>query len=169
MKTVYWMAAAAVACVLSADAAFDARPFSIAFYTSRDGAIDVAGIRLNLPRGHNDSVTGLDLGVIGQTTYLYGIQANALANVVKDRAGAIQASLYNDVDGLLTGIQIGGWNNARCCEGLQVGILNLSDEFYGGQIGFINRANLLSGFQIGVINVIRGSRIPFIPIVNIWF
>lgn len=169
IKRMYWVAAVAVACVLSADAAFDARPVSIAFRTRKEGSVDVAGIRFNLPRGHNDSVTGLDVGFIGLCTYMYGVQVNALGNLVKDRASALQVSLYNDVDGLLTGIQAAGWNNARCGEGLQVGLLNLSDEFYGVQVGLINRANLLRGFQVGVINVIRGAQVPFVPLVNIGF
>ncbi|GEM_PF-1694089 len=169
IKHVYWVAAVAVACVLSVDAAFDARPISIAFRSQKEGTVDVAGIRINLPRGNNDSVTGLDVGFIGLSTYMYGVQANVLGNLVRDRVGALQVSLYNDVDGLLTGVQVAGWNNARCGEGLQVGLLNLSDEFYGVQVGLINRANLLRGFQIGVINVIRGARVPFVPVVNVGF
>ena len=168
-KHVCWIAAAAVACVLSADAALDARPVSISFLSRKEGTIDVAGLRLNLPRGRNDSVTGVDLGVIGESTYLYGLQVNLLANLVRDRAGALQISLYNDVDGKLTGVQIGGWNNARCGEGFQVGLLNLSDEFYGVQVGLVNRSIMLRGFQIGIINVIQGSDVPFMPIVNIGF
>ncbi len=169
MKHVCVVAAAAVAFVLSAEAAFDARPVSIAYRTEKEGNIDVAGLRLNLPRGYNDSVTGLDLGLIGESAYMWGLQVNLLGNLVKDRAGALQVSLYNDVDGMLTGIQVGAWNNARCGEAVQVGLLNLSDEFYGVQVGLINRANLLYGFQVGLINVIRGSRLPFMPIINIGF
>ena len=168
-KQVCWIAAAAVACVLSADAAFDARPVSISFWTQKEGSIDVVGLRLNLPRGRNDAVTGVDLGILGESTYMYGLQANLLGNLVRDRAGALQVSLYNDVDGVLTGVQVGGWNNARCGEGFQVGLLNLSDEFYGVQIGLINRAILFRGFQIGLINVIQGSDVPFMPFVNIGF
>lgn len=169
MKHAYLIVAVAVAFVFSAEAALDARPVSVAFRTQKEGTIDVAGLRLNLPRGYNDSVTGLDLGVIGESAYMWGLQINLLANLVKDRAGAMQISLYNDVDGKLTGMQVGGWNNARCGEGLQVGLLNLSDEYYGIQIGLINRANYLSGFQVGFINVIRGSPVPFMPIINIGF
>ena len=58
---------------------------------------------------------------------------------------------------------------AGCGEALQVGLLNLSDEFYGIQIGLVNRADLMRGIQIGLINVIRGSPLPFMPIVNIGF
>jgi hypothetical protein len=100
---------------------------------------------------------------------MYGVQANLLGNLVRDRAAALQVSLYNDVDGVLTGVQVGGWNNARCGEGFQVGLLNLSDEFYGVQLGLINRAILFRGFQIGLINVIQGSDVPFMPFVNIGF
>jgi hypothetical protein len=168
-KHACWIAAVAVACAFSADAAFDARPVSVSFRPQKEGTIDVAGLRLNLPHGRNDSVTGVDLGILGDSTYLYGLQANLLGNRVRDRAGALQVSLYNDVDGRLTGFQIGGWNNARCGEGFQVGLLNLSDEFYGVQIGLVNRALLFRGYQIGIINVIPESRVPFMPIINIGF
>ncbi len=169
MKHACLVVTAAVALALSAEAAFDARPVSIAYRTQKEGNIDVAGLRLNLPRGYNDSVTGVDLGLIGESAYMWGLQVNLLGNLVKDRAGAIQISLYNDVDGKLTGLQVGGWNNARCAEGLQVGLLNLSDEYYGVQVGLVNRSNYLYGFQVGLINVIRGSPVPFMPIINIGF
>lgn len=169
MKRISLVVTVAVAFALRADAAFDSRPVSVAYRTQKEGNIDVAGIRFNLPRGYNDSVTGIDLGFIGESAYMWGLQVNLVANLVKDRAGALQISLYNDVDGKLTGVQVGLWNNARCGEGLQVGLLNLSDEYYGVQVGLINRSNYLYGFQVGLINVNRGSIVPFMPIINIGF
>ena len=163
------LAVAIFAFTMVAEAAFDARPVWVGFGSRREGHIDVAGLRLNLPYSYNDAVTGVDLGLLGSSTYMWGLQVNLLSNIVRDRAGVLQVGLYNDVGGMMTGMQAGLWCNTRCGEGGQGGLLNTRDEFYGVQLGLVNRANYLYGFQIGAINVIRGSKVPFMPFLNIGF
>lgn len=143
-------------------------PIELSFLDFIYHPIDVAGLRLGIPYGRNDSVTGIDIGLWGKSTYLYGFQVNVLANLVTDRAGAIQLSIYNDTRSLV-GIQAGLWNNTGGMTGLQVGLLNLADEFEGFQIGVVNRSEIMHGFQVGLVNVIRSAPLPFCPLVNVGF
>jgi len=147
---------------------FQTSPIELSFLDFIYHPIDVAGLRVGVPYGSNDSVTGIDIGLWGKSTYMYGIQFNVLANIVTDRAGAIQLSIYNDTRSLV-GIQAGLWNNVGGMTGIQVGLLNLADDIEGFQVGLINRAELMHGFQVGLVNVIRSAPLPFCPLVNVGF
>jgi hypothetical protein len=132
--------------------------------------IDVVGLRLNLPSGQCEQVTGLDLGLIGRSQYYNGIQINLLRNDVTDTLAGWQIGGYNSTDlGDALGLQTGLWNEAKSLYGFQAGLVNLADYAEGFQIGLINRAEDLHGFQIGLVNVIRSSNVPFCPIINVGF
>ena len=121
---------------------------------------DVAGLRLGIPYGKNDSVTGIDIGLFGKADYEWAISVNALYSGVRDEMGGIQISCVNEA-GHLTGLQVGLWNQASTAEGMQIGVLNLADQVEGLQIGLVNRTELMHGYQICLINVIRESSVPF--------
>jgi len=146
----------------------DTWPIDVSFIDWIHRPADVAGLRLGLPYGVNDSVTGLDIGLWGKSDYAWAIQVNVLENRVRDEMGGIQISCINDA-GHLTGLQVGLWNTAPTMEGFQIGLLNLADNVNGLQIGIINRTELMHGYQIGLVNVIRESPVPFMPIVNFLF
>ena len=129
---------------------------------------DVAGLRLGIPYGLNDSVTGIDIGLWGKSDYAWAIQVNVIQNSVRDEMGGLQVSLVNEA-GHLTGMQVGLWNQAATMEGFQIGILNLADGVNGMQIGLINRTENMHGYQIGLVNVIRESSVPFAPVINFLF
>ncbi len=129
---------------------------------------DVAGLRLGLPYGKNDSVTGVDIGLWGVSDYAWAIQFNLLHNSVRDEMGGIQVSCVNDA-GHLTGLQFGLWNTAPTMEGFQIGLLNLADSVNGFQVGIVNRTENMKGYQFGLVNVIRESPVPFAPLVNFYF
>jgi hypothetical protein len=132
--------------------------------------IDVVGLRLTLPYGECESVTGFDLGVYGRCRYFEGLQANILRNEALDVMAGIQVGIYNSAGRAdLTGLQVGLWNEVRSMRGVQVGIINVADSVQGFQVGLINRAESMYGFQVGGVNVIRESEIAFFPIVNIGF
>jgi len=132
--------------------------------------IDVAGLRLNLPYGDCESVTGFDLGFYGRCRYFEGFQLNILRNEAEDVMGGIQIGLYNSAGRAdLKGFQIGLFNEARSMRGIQVGLVNLADSICGFQVGLINRAETMYGFQVGGVNVIRESELSFCPILNIGF
>ncbi|MEI8242672.1 MAG: hypothetical protein WCI17_05345 [bacterium] len=143
----------------------DIWPVDISFLDWIHRPADVAGLRLAVPYGINDSVTGLDIGLWGKSDYAWAIQINVLHNKVRDEMGGIQISCLNDA-GHLTGMQIGLWNTAPTMEGFQIGLLNLADQVDGLQIGLINRTEIMKGYQIGLVNVIRESSVPFAPVIN---
>ena len=143
-------------------------PVWLAFNSIDD--IDVVGLRLTLPYGECESVTGFDLGVYGRCRYFEGLQANILRNEALDVMAGIQAGVYNSAGRAdLTGLQVGLWNEARAMRGVQVGIINVADTVQGFQVGLINRAESMYGFQIGGVNSIRESELAFFPIINIGF
>lgn len=146
----------------------DTWPVDVSFIDWFHRPADVAGLRLGIPYGVNDSVTGLDIGLWGKSDYAWAIQVNVVHNIVRDEMGGIQISCVNDA-GHLTGMQIGLWNQAPTMEGFQIGLLNLADNVNGLQIGVVNRTELMHGYQIGLVNVIRESPVPFAPVINFLF
>ncbi len=154
-----------VGCMVSSAWAQETWPVDVAFLDWYYRPADVAGLRVGIPYGVNDSVTGLDVGLWGKSDYAWALQVNVLHNKVRDEMGGIQVSALNDA-GHLAGIQIGLWNCAPSMDGMQLGLLNLADEAEGFQIGLVNRAELLHGYQIGLFNIIRESSVPFAPFIN---
>jgi len=143
-------------------------PVWFAFNDSDD--VDVVGLRLTLPAGRCEQVTGMDLGLIGRSTYFNGLQINLFRNDVKDELAGWQIGGYNSAGlGSSFGIQVGLWSEAGSLDGIQVGLVNLADYANGIQVGLINRAEDLHGYQIGLINIIRGSDHPFCPLINLGF
>ena len=143
-------------------------PVWVTFNSTRD--IDVIGLRMTLPYGSCESITGFDVGFFGRCRYFEGFQLNILRNEAEDVLSGVQVGLYNSAGRAdLKGLQLGLFNEARSMRGIQVGIVNLADSICGFQVGLINRAETMYGFQVGGVNVIRESEMAFCPIVNIGF
>ena len=143
-------------------------PVWLAFNSVED--IDVIGLRLTLPYGECEGVTGIDLGFYGRCRYFEGFQLNILRNEALDIMAGVQVGVYNSAGRAdLTGLQVGLWNEARSIRGVQVGIINVADTVQGVQFGLINRTESMYGFQIGGVNVIRESELAFFPILNVGF
>ena len=143
-------------------------PVWLAFNSTKN--IDVAGMRITLPYGECESVTGFDVGFYGRCRYFEGFQLNILRNEAEDVLSGVQVGIYNSAGRAdLKGLQLGLFNEARSMRGIQVGIVNLADSICGFQVGLINRAETMYGFQVGGVNVIRESEMAFCPIVNIGF
>ena len=155
--------------VMTASAAEKVRwPVWFAFNDVDD--VDVVGLRLNLPSGQCEQVNGLDLGLIGHSRYFNGLQLNLLRNDVTDALAGWQVGFYNTAARAdLCGVQIGLWNQTQTMLGCQIGLVNLSDYAEGCQVGLINRVEGMNGYQLGLVNIIRDSRVPFSPILNIGF
>lgn len=132
---------------------------------------DVVGLRLTIPFStQQESVTGLDLGLWGRSTYFEGIQLNLFRSDVKDRCAGFQIGCYNSIgSGEMLGLQAGLWNEANSLRGFQVGLVNVSGETEGFQVGLVNRAETMRGYQVGLINVIRDAELQFCPILNVGF
>lgn len=143
-------------------------PVWLAFNSVED--IDVIGLRMTLPYGKCESVTGFDLGIYGSCRYFEGLQVNILRNEAEDVLSGFQVGVYNTAGRAdVLGIQVGLFNEARSLRGVQFGIINIADQVQGFQLGLINRAETAYGFQVGAVNVIRDSEFSFLPIVNIGF
>lgn len=143
-------------------------PVWLAFNNVKD--IDVIGLRMTIPYGSCESVTGFDIGFVGRSRYFEGIQLNILRNDVTDIMAGIQVGVYNSSGRAdLMGLQVGLWNEAHSIRGIQVGLINVADSVTGIQLGIINRSEALYGFQGGIVNVIRESEVPFCPILNVGF
>jgi hypothetical protein len=155
--------------VLGASAAEKVRwPVWFAFNNEED--VDVVGLRVNLFSGTCEQVTGMDLGFIGHSQYFNGFQLNLLRNDVTDSLAGWQIGLYNSAGlGDSLGLQTGLWNEAQTLKGFQVGLVNLADYCTGLQVGLINRSEDMHGYQIGLVNIIRGSDVPFCPLINIGY
>ncbi len=143
-------------------------PVWLAFNSTKN--IDVVGLRLTLPYGACESVTGIDLGIVGHCRYFEGIQLNIFHNSVADIMAGFQIGIWNEAGRAdAVGLQVGLWNQARAMRGVQVGLINIADTIEGFQVGIVNRAEAMYGFQAGGINVIRENEFPFLPLVNIGF
>ena len=146
-------------------------PVWLAFNSVED--IDVIGLRMTLPYGKCEGVTGFDLGIYGSCRYFEGLQVNILRNEALDVMSGIQVGIYNSAGAAASwgsvGLQVGLFNEARSINGVQVGIVNIADRVYGLQVGLINRAESAYGFQVGGVNINRDSDLTFCPIVNIGF
>ena len=84
-------ASAPVAAKASTKAAW---PVWLAFNSAKD--IDVIGLRLTLPYGKCESVTGFDLGIYGSCRYFEGLQVNILRNEAVDVMAGIRWSCRFD-------------------------------------------------------------------------
>ena len=162
---------AVMSCLVCSAGAAEKVTWPVWFAFNDTENIDVIGLRLNLFSGECEQVTGLDLGFIGRSRYYNGLQLNLLVNSVEDTLAGWQLSLGYNEAGVCEpfSLQAGLWNQAQSMSGIQLGLVNLADYSSGFQIGLINRTEGMYGYQIGLINVIRGSQVPFMPILNFGF
>ncbi|MBO5940870.1 MAG: hypothetical protein J6R18_06735 [Kiritimatiellae bacterium] len=143
-------------------------PVWVAFNSTKN--IDVVGMRITLPYGACEGLTGFDLGLFGRCRYMEGFQLNILRNEAEDVMTGFQIGFYNTAGRSdLLGVQIGLWNEAQSISGIQAGIINVANTVSGFQIGLINRSESLYGVQIGAVNVIRSAEPSFLPLVNVGF
>ncbi len=140
-------------------------PVPIAF--GGEETIDVVGLRLSAWNTCHD-ITGVDLAIIGEAQNAYGLQLALLRNKVRDRAGAVQIAVIGVNEAFhLDGVQLAlFWNDAAVMRGGQIGLMNTANDMRGVQLGLINVTNVSYGYQFGLINVIKGSTVPFFPIIN---
>ena len=152
--------------------AYDTTPLQISVWPPNlqvvTSEIDVSGLKLNLPYGGNNRITGIDLGFASTSENCSAFQVNLL-NMVSERYSGFQVGLFN-LCGESRGFQVGLLNSTDSIgSGLQVGIVNSTLEMTGVQIGLVNYTDFMIGFQIGIVNIIRESIVPFFPIVNFCF
>ena len=125
----------------------------------------VIGLRLNVLKSANESVTGFDLGIASQAGSMKAIQVN-LVNLVDNEFDGVGIGLFNQC-GSVAGIQAGLFNNVtHDLSGFQIGLFNSADDVAGIQVGLLNHTVSMRGLQIGVVNLIDDGPVGFFPILN---
>ena len=167
------------ACVMSsanAEEPVDEYPFGLSFLPVR--GLEAPGpdsgvwiFRLNLLAGCNRSVSGLDLGTVGNWTTddVCGLAFAAGYNVCGGSGSGLQLSCVNFTEREQNGVQLGLGNMTWGINGLQLGVVNATSEGHGVQIGVLNLAESFSGLQLGLLNMNQASALAMMPVLNAWF
>jgi len=172
MKKLLFVLAASLLVTGSA-LAFDTTCFQIGVWAPKvqivPDTIDISGLKLNLPYGGNNNVTGLDLGFFSINDNTNAILQLNLFNRTDEDFLGFQVGLIN-LSGNSTGLNVGLLNSAESMSsGLTIGLVNTALEHRGVQIGLVNYTEFLTGFQIGIANIVTKSTVPFFPIINFCF
>lgn len=144
---------------------------------------DVNGLRFSIFHGENESVRGLDLGLLSlsETANLSGLGlVFGIGKLNGDMSGGAAVSLVNVHSGNDTGLNAAFINKIHSAEnGVDVGFVNIADGTtlvdLGGlnisnrstaQVGFVNVTQKITGFQIGFLNLAKNGFLPVFPIFN---
>jgi hypothetical protein len=142
----------------------------------------VSGIRFTVLHGKNQSVRGIDLGLLSlsETTNLSGFSAvlgmgklngdmfgwaSGLINVHTGKDTGLNTALVNRINTVESGANVGFVNVADGYTMLDLGGVNVSDRS-SVQLGFLNVTKKLTGVQIGFLNVAENGFLPMFPILN---
>jgi hypothetical protein len=144
---------------------------------------NVNGVRFSILHGKNQSVRGLDLGLLSlsETSNLSGLSlVLGMGKVTGDMSGGAAISLVNVHTGSDTGLNAAFINRINAAESaVNVGFVNIADGTtmvdVGGlnvssrssaQLGFINVTKEITGFQFGFVNIAENGFLPVFPIFN---
>lgn len=144
---------------------------------------DVSGMRFSLLYGKNQSMSGLDLGLLSmsETSKMSGLAMVAgVHKVTGEMSSGVAFSLMNYHTGMDSGVngafvnvlnEAGGAFNtgffiiAKGATLVDLGGINISNSSKV-QIGFINVTQELETFQFGFLNMAKNGFLPIFPIFN---
>ena len=144
---------------------------------------DVNGIRFSILHGKNQSIRGLDFGLLSlsETASLSGVAlVLGMSKVTGDMSGGAAISLVNVHTGTDSGVNAAFINRINTGESVvNIGFVNISDGTtmadVGGlnvsdrstiQLGFINVTREIKSFQFGFVNIAENGFLPWFPIFN---
>ncbi len=144
---------------------------------------DVNGVRFSILHGKNQSVRGLDLGLLSlsETSNLSGLSlVLGISKITGEMSGGAAISLINIHTGSDTGVNAAFVNRINSAENaLNFGFVNIADGVtlvdVGGlnvsersvvQVGFINVTKEITSFQFGFLNIAENGFLPWFPIFN---
>jgi hypothetical protein len=109
---------------------------------------------ISLPTPARSINTTLSLGVLNtQYNSLYGIGVSLTYQKALEDVYGIQLAPINIAHKSLSGAQIGFYNQIEeTHNGIQIGLVNIADEFNGIQLGLFNHSKNGRGIQLGLIN-----------------
>jgi hypothetical protein len=142
----------------------------------------VNGVRLSILHGVNESVRGVDFGILSlsETSNLSGLglvlgvgkvtggmtgAAISLINVHTGTDSGLNAAFINRINTTKSGTNVGFLNIADGSTTVDVGGLNVSDRS-NVQVGFLNVTDEIKGVQIGFLNIAANGFLPVFPIFN---
>ena len=100
---------------------------------------------------------------------IYGVKVGAPISSGNGIVDGVEASLFASLTANVKGFQTAGFYvDARKMSGLQFSIVNFAEELEGVQLGILNMTEK-KGFQIGFVNYIKDGMIPFFPVINFKF
>jgi len=143
---------------------------------------NVNGMRFSVLRGRNESVRGVDLGLISvsETSNLVGFSgilgvgrlngnlrgcATGVVNVHRGRDQGLNAAVVNRVNTVDSGANLGLVNVSDGYAMADVGAVNISDRGTV-QVGVVNVTNRIEGVQIGLLNFAKNGFLPMFPFFN---
>ncbi len=144
---------------------------------------DVNGVRFSILHGRNQSVRGLDLGLLSlsETSNLSGLSlVLGISKVTGEMSGGAAISIINIHTGSDTGVNAAFINRTHSAENaLNFGFVNIADgatmvdvgglnvsERSVAQVGFINVTKEITSFQFGFLNIAENGFLPWFPIFN---
>jgi hypothetical protein len=156
---------------------------------------DIVGFRASVLYGNHRSVSGIDIGLLGNMTEtgftglavaggfnrnkgrstILGLQLAGIANMNMEQTKVfgLQAALvnYNKAESHVVGLQLGAANMSKNTKvyGVQAGVWNNARDVYGFQIGIVNMVENLHGLQIGLVNFHQNGMFKVAPILNVGF
>jgi len=145
-------------------------------------AESVKGARLSILHGKIDTLTGLDLALVGmsETNTTKGVNLGfwGAAKVNQSMTGA-SLGLFNWMPGQTTGVNLGTVNVTGDVNGANLGFVNYSEgntvfdwaavsvsKSSTVQLGFVNVTEQINGVQIGIINCADNGFFKCFPIIN---
>jgi hypothetical protein len=115
---------------------------------------------LNVLYGRYGEIDGGQIGVMGSTGELHGVQIHGIGSHASGHASGVQiGGLFTSAD-TLEGLQIGGVVNhaSRDVDGAQIGLINVAGgRVRGTQIGLVNVADDIEGVPIGLVSVTKSG------------
>lgn len=144
---------------------------------------DVNGIRFSILHGENQSVRGVDFGLLSLsetgtlsglglvlglgkvTTAMDGGAAFSLVNVHTGRDRGLNAAFVNRINDGSRAVDVGFVNIADGDTMFDLGGLNVSDSSTV-QLGFLNVTKKIKGVQLGFLNIAENGFLPMFPIFN---
>ena len=108
----------------------------------------IQGVRLNI-YGRNQNVTGVDLGLAHETKGDFkGISFGLVSFVHGEGRGLQFNGLYSEATVSMTGLQVGMVNRSNNMHGLQIGLANFADDMTGIQLGLWNEIKSKERWQV---------------------
>lgn len=115
----------------------------------------IQGVRLNI-YGRNYNMTGVDIGLAHETKADFKGVSFGLVNIVHGEGRGLQFSgLYSEATTQMSGLQVGMVNRSNNIHGIQIGLANFADDMTGIQLGLWNE--IKSKQQWSVIPIINAA------------